>query len=81
METVDNGADAELLLAGRPDLADEEKIEIASKRLGNLEGDGYASARKREDNRMLIRILLQRKGEPPAGVAAILEETFRLRAP
>jgi hypothetical protein len=76
---VDHGADRELGLQRRPDLAHQHQIERRAERTGNLQPDRHAAAGQRKDHRVLLLELKQAIGKAPPGFAAIGKQNLAPR--
>ena len=70
---VDDGAEPQLLMPRRADLAHQQHVERRTERLSHLEPHRYPAARQGQHNRPAAFIVGQRRGQLAAGVAAILE--------
>jgi hypothetical protein len=77
LRTVHDGADAELLMARRTDLPNEEQIQLSVKRQGDFEGDGHPAPRQGKHQRIAVAERAERSGELPTGIPAIMEERVR----
>ncbi len=69
-----DGADAELGIAGRADLAHEQDVERGPERSRDLVAHRDAAARKGQHHRVLGGERPQRVGERRAGLAAVAED-------
>src|SRR4051794_30105199 len=70
---VDDRTQSEFRAARRSDLAHKDEIERSLKRLGDLEADRHAAARKRKDNRFFRLVGHQLAGELASGIGTVLK--------
>ena len=75
---IDDGAERELGLEGRADLAHEHQVERGIERPGDLEAHGHAAARQSEDHGSLILEAEQPLSKPAPCLGSIREERSRI---
>ena len=72
--SLGDGADAQLGLPGRAQLADHQHLERRVESAGDLPRDDDAAAGQRQHQRVLAPVLLQQRGKLPACVLSVAEQ-------